>query len=457
MAERITPTDIPRRGPWARQGKIRTDYGDGSNYEVDLDDGFVNATHAGTQPLAQGDTVTVRYNSAAGGWDIDPISAAAGSDPCRFDTPSHLNVYNPIDLAVSPDGQWLAWFDTYDFGVTYYLEILDMTGAYISFQLLAGVPGSIQGGCAVFSPDGTHIAVNEYGAPYVEVFPFDTSTGTVSAAVAAPAVPPVSSTRGTAWAPDMSHVFFSQDDGVPIVGYAWSAGFGARVTDPAFPAWGFGETPVGLAGGIAMRAQGDFVMVATQSGHQDKRVFGWPWTGSAYGALVTADLDDSGTPYPWRPQFNDAGTMVAFTTDGDGFGGTYADGSADAWALPFDGSAFGTLVGNGPPDGIPDSNSPQGSYQAQGCWLPGTDRFLMPNGNSWNDGRQEAVAVLWEMTPPFSNPCYYRVSPLELYYASTNLMVITAIDGDHFAINGNFRSTSLGNPAAIYIVEHSGE
>jgi hypothetical protein len=389
--------DVPTRQNRSRVVTIRARLAEQSYLVTDVAGTAQPAWNPGTGSYTRGEHVNAEWNNAAGQWVLEPRDAGTGTaDSCRFQIARRVGIFDPTDLTVSPDGQWLADVDTDGVG-GYYLEIMDTDGNYTTFQTLPGQQTGLLERSIVFSPDGNWIAAVLELAPFLIVYPFDTATGTIGAAVAAPGTLPVARGSTVAWAPGSDYLFMDQAGNVPIVGYAWSGGFGARLTNPTFPVYlptGGGATVPTSAEGIAIRPQGDFIVVCTNSDY-NHRVLGWTFAAGVYGSLVEATLDATGQPYPASPLFNEAGTLIAFTSDGDSFGtGTFDDGSADAWAMPVHrhvvwcarrcAGARGRRQRHGDPAEATAAST------AAGCRV--TEPLLVPNETYVDDGRDEPCA-----------------------------------------------------------------
>jgi hypothetical protein len=252
------------------------------------------------------------------------------------------------------------------------------------------------GGGSIFNSNGTAIALNQGGSPYIAAYqwsssgfgskyanpasppagdgelvaftPNDTAFGTAHGGVgsgycsvwawsnasgfgtkyANPASPPTGTGNSCDFNPS-GNVFVVTSDNTPfIIAYAWSdvSGFGTRYANPA-------SFPADDGSGVAFSPSGNAISLSSE--RNGEYYVGWPWNnasgfGTRFASTVTAD---------------GSGRDVAFNPAGNTWFGSGA-GTVRVYAAPWnDATGFGTKYAN-------PATLPTGAGNAVACNSNGT-------------------------------------------------------------------------------------
>ncbi len=147
--------------------------------------------------------------------------------------------------------------------------------------------------CCQFSPGGNYLAVAHSDSPYLTVYNWSAGFG---AKVSDPAVPPDSVGICIAWSPDGAYLAVA-DGASPVLNiWEWSAGFGTKLGQPAV------EPDAGVTE-IRWSPDGAYLAVAQNGGRQ---VTVWNWS-SGFGAKFTdpgTSVGANANALAWSPDGN---------------------------------------------------------------------------------------------------------------------------------------------------------
>jgi hypothetical protein len=144
-------------------------------------------------------------------------------------------------VTFNPQGNWIAFNDIFAYWKFIFISFdinngFGTVGSYNNVEALLNEN-------IFFSPDGSKVLISTGGAPFIQVFPFNSANGTIGTAYAAPLNPPPN--YGTSgWSPNGNTIFSTNFDpgGLRVYPFSSSTGFGTKYADPLFTAWPRGSS-----------------------------------------------------------------------------------------------------------------------------------------------------------------------------------------------------------------------